>query len=103
MTLMFRDPRTGLARGPIRYPDGRPPEPSGCRWCGRPQDTHGLALMRSGVHAWTAPTFAQILARMRARARVRAEAYRQELATLGVHLDPAAPLYRRPAWTAGAR
>lgn len=77
MTLVTRDPATGLRRGPVRYPDGRPPVPSGCRWCGVEHRRHGRRWSdASGWHTWTAPTSAQVLARMRARRAARPEARR---------------------------
>ncbi|WP_327385044.1 hypothetical protein [Streptomyces sp. NBC_01207] len=71
MTLVTRDLATGLRRGPIRFPDGRPPTPYGCRWCGSPQGHHGAGYCLTG-RTWTPPTRAQILARMRARRAHRA-------------------------------
>lgn len=62
MDLVTSDPATGLRRGPIRWPDGKPPTPFGCRRCGHPENRHGL-----GWHRWERPTKAQMLARMRAR------------------------------------
>ncbi|MER6976028.1 hypothetical protein [Streptomyces carpinensis] len=77
MTLVTRDPVTGLRRGPIRFRDGNPPVPSGCRWCGLPESTHGRAYIASaGMHTWERPTVAQVLARMRARAKAQREASR---------------------------
>ena len=67
-----RDERTGMVRGLIRWPDGNPPNPSGCRWCGADEYGHFRRFLpRRGFHAWKAPTQAQILARMRARRRAR--------------------------------
>ncbi|MET8609726.1 hypothetical protein [Streptomyces misionensis] len=66
-SLVTRDPETGLRRGPVRWPDGTPPAPFGCRWCGHQPNAHG----GYGAHRWERPTRAQILARMRARALAR--------------------------------
>ncbi|GLX54465.1 hypothetical protein Shyhy01_74140 [Streptomyces hygroscopicus subsp. hygroscopicus] len=54
VTLVTRAPSTGLRRGPIRFPDGHPPVPSGCRWCGMPEGTHGRRryIPSAGTHAW---------------------------------------------------
>jgi hypothetical protein len=72
-----RDPETGMVHGLIRHPDGRPPTPSGCRWCGAPQHGHFRRFLpRRGFHAWTAPMQKQILARMKARRRARTTAGR---------------------------
>lgn len=65
-TLVTRDQATGLRRGPIRWPDGTPPPPYGCRRCGNHPDTHG-----STGHRWEQPTSAQFTARMRARRKAR--------------------------------
>lgn len=75
MTLVTRDPATGLRRNPIRYRDGHPPVPSGCRWCGAAERVHGQRWKSSaGWHTWEQPTSAQILARMRARRTARLNA-----------------------------
>jgi hypothetical protein len=68
-TLPIQDPATGLRRGAIRHPYGKPPTPNGCRWCGTdPQRHYGQHWVPSvGWHTWTQPTNAQILARMKAR------------------------------------
>ncbi|MFF6844707.1 hypothetical protein ACFY8X_38955 [Streptomyces tanashiensis] len=72
MSLVTRDPVTGLRRNPIRFPDGNPPTPYGCRWCGTGQSGHGQRWKASvGIHRWELPTRAQVLARMRARRRAR--------------------------------
>ncbi|WP_371793877.1 hypothetical protein OIE91_11470 [Streptomyces albidoflavus] len=72
MRLVTRDRSTGLRRGPIRYPDGHPPVPSGCRWCGVPDRQHARRWSGAvGWHPWTPPTPAQALARMRARRATR--------------------------------
>lgn len=67
-TLVTRDAATGLRRGPVRWPDGTPPPPFGCRRCGHDPATHG-----DHTHPWERPTNAQVLARMKARRRARAE------------------------------
>ncbi|MCU1668390.1 MAG: hypothetical protein JWP40_1317 [Blastococcus sp.] len=68
----LRDVETGLLHGHIRWPEGRPPTPYGCRWCGEKRGHHGRQYLRSkGIHGWERPTEAQILARMRARRRAR--------------------------------
>ncbi|WP_086780217.1 hypothetical protein [Streptomyces griseus] len=77
-TLVTRDRTTGLRRGPIRWPDGTPPPPFGCRRCGHDQQVHGGA-----GHRWERPTGAQIFARMTARRRTRVQA-----AAEGLRLDP---------------
>ena len=75
MSLVTRDPATGLRRGPIRFPNGRPPTPFGCRWCGTEQGGHGRRWAASArVHQWARPTDAQILTRMKDRIRARREA-----------------------------
>ncbi|MFH8581688.1 hypothetical protein [Streptomyces zaomyceticus] len=72
MSLVTRDLATGLRRGPVCYPDGRPPTPYGCRWCGTEQSGHGQRWKASvGLHRWEQPTRVQILARMRARRNAR--------------------------------
>lgn len=44
------------------------PTPSGCRHCGIEAHTHFQRWTpEAGWHGWTAPTNAQVLARMRAR------------------------------------
>jgi hypothetical protein len=105
MTLVTRHPVTGLRRGPVRYPDGRPPVPSGCRWCGIEEFIHwSRSSAGVGRHLWTPPTPTQILARMRARRRARIEARR--LAAVEVAFSRAADLVgpserRRRARAAG--
>jgi hypothetical protein len=66
--LVTRDPATGLRRNPIRHPDGQPPTPFGCRWCGTEQGGHGSRWVASrGMHRWERPTSVQMLARMKTR------------------------------------
>lgn len=68
MTLVTTDPATELRRGGIRWPDGSPPTPDGCRWCGFTRREHaGRWTNGAHWHFWTPPTRAQRLARMRAR------------------------------------
>lgn len=88
-TLVTRDADTGLRRGPVRWPDGNPPPPFGCRRCGHDQPRHG-----AGVHRWERPTNAQVLARMHARRRARAEERR--LAKVLVEFSRAAGIFERP-------
>lgn len=77
MTLPYLDPVTGLRRSEIRHPDGCPPDPGGCRWCGRLPSVHWGAVR--GVvcckcEEWAPPTDAQIRARILAASeRVRAQ------------------------------
>ncbi|MFJ9128879.1 hypothetical protein ACIRJS_32735 [Streptomyces sp. NPDC102340] len=67
-----RDAATGMLHGHIRWPDGSPATPFGCRWCGGTQSGHGRRwLPGRGMHAWARPTEAQILARMKARREAR--------------------------------
>lgn len=65
------DPVTGLRRGYIRWPDGSPPDPYGCRWCGYPKAIHQaiytIYVSSVGDHQWVTPTNEQIYARMVAR------------------------------------
>ncbi|WP_329307009.1 hypothetical protein OG322_26165 [Streptomyces sp. NBC_01260] len=63
LAFVSADPVTGLRRGPIRWPDGTPPPPFGCRWCGHDPAMHGM-----GAHSWERPTDAQMVARMKAPA-----------------------------------
>lgn len=71
-SLVTRDLVTGLRRGTIRYPDGKPPAPYGCRWCGVQQSGHGTRWSAAArLHRWAPPTSAQILARMKARQTAR--------------------------------
>lgn len=77
MSLVTRDRATGLRRGPIRFPNGRPPVPSGCRWCGIERRRHaGRWSGAVGWHGWAPPTAAQTLARMKARRAARLKARR---------------------------
>lgn len=70
MTLLTRDANTGLMRSVIRFRDGSPPLPDGCRWCGIPEETHGDSWSAAvAVHTWTQPTAAQVDARRAARLR----------------------------------
>ncbi|WP_372352601.1 hypothetical protein [Streptomyces sp. KL116D] len=63
-------PATSAVR--IRWPDGRPPIPFGCRWCGIEHSGHGRRYHTArGGHSWEQPTQAQILARMKARRAAR--------------------------------
>ncbi|MEV6738628.1 hypothetical protein AB0N14_17535 [Streptomyces sp. NPDC051104] len=79
MTLVTRDKKTGLRRGPIRFPDGHPLVPSGCRWCGIPEATHGRGYIASvGMHTWEQPTSAQVLRRMQARAKAQRHARHEQ-------------------------
>lgn len=72
MTLVTRDSVTGLRRSGIHHPDGHPPVPSSCRWCGVEERYHGQRWKPSqGWHRWTQPTTAQIKARMLARRAAR--------------------------------
>lgn len=77
---MIKHPTTrcrtcGLHHGPVRHPDGTPPLPFGCRWCGiHPAEHRARRTAAAGLHTWERPTRAQVLARMRARRAARAEA-----------------------------
>ncbi|MDI9836225.1 hypothetical protein [Streptomyces sp. KAU_LT] len=65
----------GLQHGNVRHPDGTPPPPFGCRWCGiHPAEHRARRTAAAGLHTWERPTDAQILARMRARRVARVEA-----------------------------
>ncbi len=66
-----RHPETGMLRGHIYYPDGHPPVPSGCRWCGLSNPHWQYWRPGKGYHQYEPPTQAQILARMRARRAAR--------------------------------
>lgn len=75
MTLVTRDPATGLRHNPPRWPHGTVPAPSGCRWCGVEEHRHRCTWLPWGgkhghFHGWERPTDAQILARMLARRRL---------------------------------
>ncbi|SEO82793.1 hypothetical protein [Actinacidiphila rubida] len=64
----FQHVASGMRHDLIRFADGQPPTPFGCRWCGTPQHHHGRQYLRGrGMHGWEQPTNAQILARMQAR------------------------------------
>lgn len=68
--LPLVDETTGLRRGAVRYPQGSPPLPGGCRWCGVIPLTHGPEGMWTagkGFHAFEPPTAAQEAARRAAR------------------------------------
>jgi hypothetical protein len=68
----YRDVATGLLHGHVRWPDGQPPTPFGCRWRGEQQHHHGRQYLRGkAMHSWARPTDEQILARMRARRKAR--------------------------------
>lgn len=47
------------------------PEPSGCRWCGFPERTHGLRFHVSRLEGWQPPTTAQRKARIIANIKRR--------------------------------
>ncbi|MFE7547031.1 hypothetical protein [Streptomyces gardneri] len=82
MSLVTRDPATGLRRNPIRYRDGHPPVPSGCRWCGAGEYGHAQRHTPGhGWHTWEQPTDAQILVRMRARRNARSTPTQYHVAT----------------------
>jgi hypothetical protein len=67
----------GLHHGQVRHPDGTPPAPYGCRWCGIDHAEHrARRTTAAGLHTWARPTNAQILARMRARRTARTQARR---------------------------
>ncbi|MFJ7990274.1 hypothetical protein [Streptomyces sp. NPDC096351] len=66
-----RNPETGMLHGHIYYPDGHPPVPSGCRWCGLSGTHWQFWRPGKGYHQYEPPTQAQILARMRARRKAR--------------------------------
>lgn len=68
--LPLVDRTTGLKRTAVRFPDGSPPDPDGCRWCGISPRRHDLEWSRAAQwHRWTHPTAVQIYARMTARRR----------------------------------
>ncbi|MFF1834164.1 hypothetical protein ACFVXE_08155 [Streptomyces sp. NPDC058231] len=96
MTLVTCDPDTGLRRGPVRFPDGNPPPPFGCRKCGMEAGHH-----YADVHRWERPTDAQILARMKARRVARAKEKR--MARIYVAFCAAAGLFDRPERKKSAR
>lgn len=67
-----RDDATGMLRGHIRWPNGSPATPFGCRWCGTERGHHGRSWIPGrGIHVWEQPTQAQIKARMLARRNAR--------------------------------
>jgi hypothetical protein len=70
--LTRTDPATGLRHGWIRYPNGNPPAPFGCRWCGTATDEHGgRGPIPGRPHHYAIPTPTQIQLRMIARRRAR--------------------------------
>ncbi|MGI5153628.1 hypothetical protein [Microbispora sp. CA-102843] len=71
MSYLTIDPRTGLRRSLIRWPDGVRRLLDGCRWCGHVESTHSLFWVpaRPG-HAYEPPTAAQRAARAAANARI---------------------------------
>lgn len=70
--FLYRDCDTGMAHGNVRWPEGQPPTPFGCRWCGTERRFHGRRNLRGrNSHLWTQPTQAQIKARMLARRNAR--------------------------------
>lgn len=72
MTLVTTDANTGMRRGGIRWPNGNPPTPNGCRWCGVVEREHARRWTNGAHwHMWTAPTDVQRLTRMRARAALK--------------------------------
>ncbi|MFE4329686.1 hypothetical protein ACFRQM_09540 [Streptomyces sp. NPDC056831] len=69
MPLITRDETTGHRRSVIRYPDGTPPRPAGCRWCGVAEDVHDVRWSdAASFHVWATPTAAQVKARILAHA-----------------------------------
>lgn len=70
--FLYQDCDTGMAHGNVRWPEGQPPTPFGCRWCGTEQRFHGRRSLRGrNSHRWVQPTQAQIKARMLARRNAR--------------------------------
>jgi hypothetical protein len=69
MSLVTRDPATGLRYSPSYWTQTRQvPPPNGCRYCGFEQRQHPTMWKPSvGWHRWIAPTDAQRLSRMKAR------------------------------------
>ncbi len=104
-----QDPTTGMLHGHIRWPDGRPPTPFGCRWCGIAQgwDHCRLWTPGKGVHVWQRPTQAQIKARMLARraARLNREParYHAETGWAADHTGESADPYCADCKTDGCR
>lgn len=73
----YRNVEAGIAHGWVRWPDGTPPTPYGCRWCGIEQGGHGRRwIPGKGMHAWERPTERQIKARMLARRNARKDVCR---------------------------
>lgn len=70
--LTRTDPVTGMRHGYIRYRDGHPPTPFGCRWCGIASDQHwGGGCIPGRPHNFAMPTPTQIKLRMIARRKNR--------------------------------
>lgn len=70
--LPYWDGTASIRFGNVRWPDGRPPTPFGCRWCGDERGHHGHQYLRGrGIHVWEQPTREQIKARMLARRAAR--------------------------------
>ncbi|MGA5202732.1 hypothetical protein [Streptomyces variegatus] len=61
--LPLTDPATGMRRGPVRHPNGKPPQVLGCRWCGEFHPGRNGWALSVDLHEWTRPTDAQIEAR----------------------------------------
>jgi hypothetical protein len=84
-----RDAVSGMLHGHVRWPNGSPATPFGCRWCGWPEGVHGgIHMPGRGLHWWEQPTPAQILARMKARREARKSVCRCP--------DPNDPLFMLP-------
>ncbi|MFE9127006.1 hypothetical protein ACFYOF_16575 [Streptomyces sp. NPDC007148] len=60
-----------MAHSIVRWPQGQPPTPFGCRWCGIAGPHGWQYLPKRGYHQWEQPTERQILARMKARREAR--------------------------------
>jgi hypothetical protein len=69
--LPLTDPVTGTRHGYIRYRDGNPPTPFGCRWCGIDVDNHDGGSIPGRPHTFTRPTCKQQKLRMIARRKNR--------------------------------
>lgn len=69
--LTRTDPATGLRHGWIRYANGSPPAPFGCRWCGTVADNHHGDSIPGRPHTYTRPTYKQQKLRMLARRKNR--------------------------------